>query len=477
MYFSLRNIFFGILGIFFVISLVFLYIISIFFYQNFQNEIVKEKEAKMRSVAVLLFGEEGSPAIETLSLPSIHRLLAISGSAEGVQFFRVIDSKSGLVVLSSKLEEENTIVVPIQPKALNKLDVHTTGSGKEAVVDLIYATNPEYTLWLRFDRAFYSGHATLITIQEGFPIFTLLLFLGVVFYVVGKSFIIDPLMKIQGSLLEIGKGKFETRLPDGPPNEFGVLFKTFNTMAEQVELARERDETLSKMKSDFISTAAHQLRTPLSGIRWAISGLLGGDFGKITDDQKKIVEGIEGKNTELIGIVKTLLDTVSVEQGAFGFEFQDIQIEKEIETSVHELEYRARKAGLSLVYKKEGVGGCPTVSADVTRIRWVVNNLVENSLHYTPVGGHITVTLSYNSENVTITIADTGIGIPQDELQFLFNRFFRGKKATKMRNDGNGLGLYIAKNIIDKHNGKIWAESVEGKGSTFYILLPVKKSA
>jgi signal transduction histidine kinase len=248
-------------------------------------------------------------------------------------------------------------------------------------------------------------------------------------------------------------------------------------MAEQVELARERDETLSKMKSDFISTAAHQLRTPLSGIRWAVNGLLEGDFGQITEDQKKIVTGVEDKNTELIGIVKTLLDTVSVEQGAFGFEFQDIRIDKEIETTVHELEYRVRKAGLSLEYKKEGESEFPIVNADSTRIRWVVNNLVENSLHYTPMGGHITVRLSHKPDDVMITITDTGIGIPSDELQFLFNRFFRGKKATKMRNDGNGLGLYIAKNIIDKHGGKIWAESEEGKGSTFYITLPVKKKS
>jgi signal transduction histidine kinase len=310
--------------------------------------------------------------------------------------------------------------------------------------------------------------------DESLAILVILFLLGLVFYLVDDYLVIRPLKKLHKAFIDIGKGDLKVRLPAGLLREFGALFDSFNSMATALDETRTRDRALLRLKSDFVSTAAHQLRTPLSGIHWALSGLGDGDFGPLTPDQKKVIAEMQLKNTEVTDMVKILLDSLSVEQGTFGFEFEKANLEKIVDTSVADYAFGAKKSGVTLELKKEGTN-FPPIIIDTTRIRWVINNLIENAIFYTPEGGKITVSLTYESNNTLhVSVSDTGIGIPKAEKMELFTKFFRGKNATKMRNGGNGLGLYIAKGIIERHKGKIWVDSEEGKGSTFYITLPVE---
>lgn len=250
-------------------------------------------------------------------------------------------------------------------------------------------------------------------------------------------------------------------------------------LQRNLELTKEIDKTkkrlgeLDSMKSDFISLATHQIRTPLTAIKGYASLILEEDFGKVPDKLKEPVETILASSNNLVKIVHEFLDISQIEQGRMKYEYSDFDIEKQLEEIVKEFKPTLDSKGLSF-HTKEEKGEDYTVRADESKVRNIVMNVIDNAIKYTPKG-HIYLRLSRQSDKILIEISDTGIGIPREELQKIFKKFVRASDASEVNVTGTGLGMYIAKEMVEEMGGKIWAESEgEGKGSSWFIELEAR---
>jgi len=255
------------------------------------------------------------------------------------------------------------------------------------------------------------------------------------------------------------------------PREVHMLEHSFTSLADRVQTAHERDGEVSRVKSDFISTAAHQLRTPLTGIRWALEAL---QKSSLNEDQKQLVDNAETKSKELVAIVGTLLDISSIESGKYKYAFAPVEVLPLVDEVARDFSRLATERGVSLLYIK-GKDLVPQVRADRERIKWVLTNLIENAIRYTPSGGSIRLSTDVSPSNkVRVSVRDTGIGILPKDRQNIFERFFRGGNAVAKENEGNGLGLYIARTIATDHGGDLeFTENKDGPGTTFTLTLPI----
>lgn len=245
--------------------------------------------------------------------------------------------------------------------------------------------------------------------------------------------------------------------------------KSKDTLLTLLDTSKEKQ--LEEMKVDFVSMAAHELRTPLTAIRGYASLLQMHYAPDLNDSAKELLTRLVASTTTLTNLIDNLLSVSRIETNDLVVDKKPINIDiiiKDIFSSyMHEAQ--ARKQELIL----NSPDNLPFVMADPFRIGQVFINLIGNAIDYTPEGGKITVSVSIKSDNLEIVIQDTGEGIPKDALPRLFTKFFRVSGSLEQGSKGTGLGLYIAKSIVDLHNGKIWADSTLGKGSTFTFTLPI----
>jgi signal transduction histidine kinase len=235
-----------------------------------------------------------------------------------------------------------------------------------------------------------------------------------------------------------------------------------------------REKMIEAMKSEFVSIAAHQLRTPLSGIKWTLKMLIDGDLGKISKDQKEILEKTYVSNERMISLVNDLLNVTRIEEGRYIHKPEMVNILDIVEPLVESYKAEAERKGIKLnleTTKKRNLN----VAADIEKITLVAQNLLENALKYTPKGGKITFFVKHKvkANKIEVSVKDSGVGVPKDQQARLFTKFFRAANVMRMETEGSGLGLFICKNIIESHGGEIWFDSEENKGSTFYFTLPI----
>ncbi|MFH1714229.1 MAG: ATP-binding protein [Candidatus Nealsonbacteria bacterium] len=235
-----------------------------------------------------------------------------------------------------------------------------------------------------------------------------------------------------------------------------------------------REKTIERMKTEFVSLAAHQLRTPLSAIKWTVRMILDEDVGQITLSQRELLEKTYKSNERMIWLINDLLNVTKIEEGRYLYRPVFSDIGNIIRFVINSQEDYLKRKNIRIEFDrpKEKM---PMVAMDVEKMRLVLQNLIGNAIEYTPPGGEIKVILKNNKKDVELQIKDNGVGIPKDQQKRVFSKFFRGSNVVKMDTDGSGLGIFIAKNIIDAHKGKIWFSSEEGEGTTFCFTLPVKK--
>ena len=235
-----------------------------------------------------------------------------------------------------------------------------------------------------------------------------------------------------------------------------------------------REKMIERMKTEFVSIAAHQLRTPLSAIKWTLRMLLDGDLGELSQEQENFIKKTYESNERMISLINDLLDVTRIEEGRYLFKPALANFENVVHFVINSYRETAQKIKLTLEFKKPETK-LPKVYIDVEKIRVAVQNLLDNAIKYTPPGGKVTVSLKYAKKEIELSIKDTGLGIPQDQQKRVFTKFFRGANIMRIDTEGSGLGLFIAKNIIEAHKGKIWFESEEGKGTIFYFTLPARE--
>lgn len=229
---------------------------------------------------------------------------------------------------------------------------------------------------------------------------------------------------------------------------------------------------LDNKKTEFLSIASHQLQTPLGSMRWNMEMLLGGEFGKIPKNIKEIIEDLYQSDLRIISLVNDLLSVSRIDQGRIFDEPKDTDIVELIKSVAFNIEIEAQKRSLKgeLQFGKEKI---PHIFIDPRRLREVMHNLLSNAIKYTKPGGKITVQVKLENDCIVISVIDTGIGIPKNESDKIFNKFFRATNAQLSQNEGSGLGLYIVKSYVKGWGGKIWFTSSVDNGTTFTFTLPL----
>ncbi len=237
--------------------------------------------------------------------------------------------------------------------------------------------------------------------------------------------------------------------------------KKLREQAREPKQANKELRKLDKTKSEFISIASHQLRTPLTSIKACLSMILGGDYGKIAKEMKKDLANVFSLNEQLIRIINDLLDISKIELGKMEVKKTKNQIENLLQGCCEEMKLKAEEKKLQFIFKKPK-NPLPELNIDELKIRQVITNLIDNAIRYTQKG------------SITISVKDTGAGLTKEEQKHIFKGFSRGTAGKSLSAEGAGLGLHIAKKYLDLHQGRIWAQSSgKGKGSTFYVEIPI----
>jgi signal transduction histidine kinase len=235
-----------------------------------------------------------------------------------------------------------------------------------------------------------------------------------------------------------------------------------------------KEKSLDRMKSDFISISAHQLRTPSGAIKWVFESLLSGKGGKLSEEQIKIVEEGYTATKRLIALVNDLLDVVKIEGESYFYKFNFYNFEDIFQKAFEPYRNLVEEKNIKFNFQFPAYK-IPKVRVDLDKIIMAIQNLLDNAFKYTPSNGIVSVVVDIVGNELLFAIKDSGPGILESEKDSIFKKFFRGSNVLKLETEGNGLGLFVAKKIIEAHKGRIWFESKEGEGSTFYFTLPLNK--
>ena len=279
--------------------------------------------------------------------------------------------------------------------------------------------------------------------------------------------VVAPVQAMMSASQRIAKGHYEERvqivgdIPKHEQDELGQLALSFNQMADQLE----RTEA---MRRQLIGDVTHELRTPLTTIKGYMEGLTDGVLPANDETYSQIYREAD----RLQRLVNDLQELSRVEAGAFNLNLKITTVEALVEATIDRIGSQFQEKGVVLTTQIQS--DLPNIHVDEDRIGQVLLNLVGNALQYTPAGGKVLITGIKLSEQVQIEITDTGIGIPAEHISHLFTRFYRVDKSRSRQVGGSGIGLTIARHMVEAHGGRIWVKSSgEGKGATFGFTLPV----
>lgn len=234
----------------------------------------------------------------------------------------------------------------------------------------------------------------------------------------------------------------------------------------------ERLAEASRLKSEFISIVSHQLRSPLSNLKWTIELLMSGKLGKIEEKQTEYFKIIKENSNRMHELISDLLTVSRIESAKLPFNKQEFSMEELTKVLINEYKPLARATNVEVILVSDK--NLPKAFSDPSRIKLVIENLLDNAIRYTKEKGKVKISLSQKKNNVLFSIEDNGVGVPEKDWKYIFQKFFRSENVLRHQTKGSGLGLYISKEIIKRAKGKIGFDSKEGKGSTFWFTIPIK---
>ncbi len=235
-----------------------------------------------------------------------------------------------------------------------------------------------------------------------------------------------------------------------------------------------REKMIAKSKSEFISIAAHQLRTPLSGVKWTMKLIMDGDMGPLNPEQLQYLEHGYETAQKMVVLVNDLLNVARIEDGRFGYEFKVADIMETLSAVINNSKLAAKAKNIEVEFI-DNTGGVAPFVFDDGKISLAVQNLLDNAIKYTNPMGKVVFEIEKEGDYLKAKISDNGVGVPKAQVGRLFSKFFRADNVIQMQTDGSGLGLFIVKNIILRHGGNITMESEEGKGTTIIFIIPLKE--
>ncbi len=405
-----------------------------------------------------------------------------------VQLFLAATSEADLEFTSLFQEQINVL----NDELRSLIDLYDAEASQEAIQDQIVIVSAQRNLFATFladniegavqREAEQEREATAQQVQQtiiNISIVALLTILALtfLFIFVRRSFT-TPLEQLTAAAESLGKGQFQVVNIDSK-DELGLFAETFNTMLHNIRTTQEalqyeleKTKKLDRQKTEFLSIAAHQLRTPMSGIKWLINMTVDGDLGRVSKEAKdQLGKGLENVN-RMITLINSLLDVSQIEMQQLEYAIAPHDIAEIIYSVVYEFTHLADIAQVRLSVEEPATALSPAL-VDAEKISMAFRNLIDNAIKYTPKKGAVKIRFAQSKHTVDVSIQDTGYGIPEDEYERIYTKFYRGSNIQTIQADGSGLGLFVVKQIVDQHNGDIEFESVVDTGTTFTVSLPI----
>lgn len=254
-----------------------------------------------------------------------------------------------------------------------------------------------------------------------------------------------------------------------------TLQQRIDSATKELRASNAQLQKLDEAKDEFISMASHQLRTPLTSIKGYISMLVEGDLGKVPANQKHLLDEALISSERMVRLIGDFLNVSRLQTGKFIIEAHSVDLARVVAQEIESLAPNAAARGLRFAYKEPK--NFPALELDESKIRQVIMNFADNAIYYSKENSSIKINLTHDAKTVEFSVKDTGIGVPESEQAQLFGKFFRATNARKQRPDGTGVGLFLAKKVIDAHGGEIVFSSKVGRGSTFGFRLPLRQLA
>jgi len=282
---------------------------------------------------------------------------------------------------------------------------------------------------------------------------------------------VQSFRQLVAGVSQISAGNLTARVPVPTRDEVGRLAGAFNVMAERLEESFGRQRDLEQARRDLVGSVSHDLRTPLASIRAMVESINDGVVTD-TDTVARYLQNIEGEVENLSQLINDLFELSQLDAGVLSLNLETSSLPDLISDTLESMSAQAIASSKELNLKGSVEGEVPNVTMDPRRMQRVLCNLVQNALRYTPSDGTIQILARDTGAEVQVEVTDTGEGIPNDELDKVFDRFYRTEQSRSRDSGGTGLGLTIAKGIIEAHGGRLWVESALGEGSTFGFALP-----
>ncbi len=279
-----------------------------------------------------------------------------------------------------------------------------------------------------------------------------------------------PLRQMTRSARELVKGNFQSRIEVTPSGEMGELAETFNQAVDEIEKTMDEQKRLQQLRQYLLASVSHEFRAPLTSIQGFAEAMLDG-FVEDEEDREQYLKVILDNTNYLKRLVNDLLELSSIESGHVELRWEKISPGSLLERVFQSVAPKAADKNIGITY------GCAAeleyIWGDKDRLYQVLLNLMENAVSYTPEGGRVALYAGKEGEEAVFTAADSGPGIPADDIPFIWEKFYKVDKARTRADKGKGLGLAIVKELVEKHSGRVSVESEPGAGSTFYVTLPL----
>jgi signal transduction histidine kinase len=317
------------------------------------------------------------------------------------------------------------------------------------------------------NRGSYDSSRNL-SIGVGAASVVLALLLG---FVISQS-LVDPIRRAEARLAEIAAGDFTKHVGLSNRDELGSLAVNLNRMNDELRRLYEQLEAVSRHKSEFLANMSHELRTPLNAIIGFSDLMQRQALGELNGDQLSCIDDIHDAGRDLLSLVNDILDLSKVEAGRMELELADFSLRAAIDRGLSLHAERASRAGIALVARVEPDD--VIVHADERKVHQVLSNLLSNALKFTPSAGRVDVIARMEDDRLEVSVSDTGPGIALEEQDIIFEEFGQAKNGSGTTHEGTGLGLPLARKLVELHGGRLWVESAVGKGSTFRFVLPAR---
>lgn len=382
---------------------------------------------------------------------------------------------AGELLDSSRLDDSAPIeMTPNILKALNRKDAFGIEANAEYMDAAVPVTDSDgvlhFVIYIRDDKQTVRDlNSELITLI--FEAVVVGLAISVILSFILSKTLLQPIIGMTKAAEAMADGDFSRELIVDSEDEIGILADTFNNMAHQLKMTLEEIKKSEALRKEFVANVSHELRTPLTSIRsYAETLTENADIPK--DMENDFLHVILNESDRMTKIVQDLLTLSRFDAGSGQLIIDEFSLEQSIHDVYDAIALEAKKHGHALSLSLRD--SLPRIYGDKARIEQVLLNILSNAVKYTPDGGKIDISGGQTGKNVWVKIKDTGIGIPEEDLSRIFDRFYRVDKARSRESGGTGLGLSIAREIVIRHGGDILIDSTAGRGTAVTVVLPIE---